>query len=174
MVVGSFASAVYGEPRFTQDIDIVVDLELAQIGPLCAAFPASEFYVSRPAAEEAVRRRKQFKVIHPASGNKIDFMIARRDSWGREQIERRQRREFLPGVSAWAASPEDVILAKMIYSREGQSPKHPRDIAGMLRISESEIDQSYISAWAERLGLTNIWESILSGLRDQTNPDSSH
>src|SRR5262249_55978040 len=148
MVVGSFASTVYGEPRLTLDIDIV-DLELSQVGPLCSAFPASEFYVSVPAAEDAVRRRKQFKLIHPSSGNKIDFMTARLDPWGRQQLQRRRKREFLLGVSAWAASPEDVILARMIYYREGQSPKHTRDIAGMLRISASEIDQTYISEWSD-------------------------
>jgi hypothetical protein len=173
MVVGSFASTVYGEPRLTLDIDIVVDLELSQVGALCAAFPSSEFYVSLPAAEDAVRRRKQFNLIHPASGNKIDFMIARLDQWGRQQLQRRRKREFLPGVSAWAASPEDVIVAKMIYYREGQSPKHTRDIAGMLRISAAEIDQTYISEWSERLGLSEIWESILRELRDRANSDDS-
>lgn len=161
MIVGSFASAAYGEPRFTQDIDIVVDLRSGQVGPLCDAFPGNEFYCSRPAAEQAVSQRRQFNVIHPASGNKIDFMLAKFDPWGRKQLERRRKRPFLPDLEACVASPEDVILAKMIYYREGRSEKHPRDIAGMLRISGSEIDRDYITEWAGQLGLLDVWKKIL-------------
>ena len=34
-LVGSYASAVYGEPRFTHDIDIVVQLTLQDANQLC-------------------------------------------------------------------------------------------------------------------------------------------
>ncbi len=40
MVVGSFASYAYGEPRFTQGIDIVLDLHFGTVPAFCAAFPA--------------------------------------------------------------------------------------------------------------------------------------
>src|SRR5262249_62341679 len=73
MVVGSFASAAFGEARFTNDIDIVARLDEARAVKLCAAFPKDEFYLSDRAALEAVRTRRQFNVIHPASGNKVDW-----------------------------------------------------------------------------------------------------
>lgn len=172
MIVGSFASISYGEPRSTLDIDIVIDASDAAVRALCSEFPPGEYYVSLPAALDAVRRRSQFKVIHPVSGNKIDFMIARNDAWGREQISRRRPREFLPDCVAWAASPEEIILSKMNYYREGQSDKHLRDITGMLKVSGDEIDQKYISDWAERLGLTEIWHAILTRL-GQISPSES-
>ncbi len=49
-VTGSIASIYYGEPRLTNDIDIVVDLPEHSIPELCAAFPAAEFYLSDEAA----------------------------------------------------------------------------------------------------------------------------
>ncbi len=73
LLVGSLASGVYGEPRLTADVDVVVELNLPQAAKLCAAFPAPEYYVSETAARQAVARGGQFNVIHPASGNKIDF-----------------------------------------------------------------------------------------------------
>jgi hypothetical protein len=170
MVVGSFASAAFGEARFTNDIDIVADLDEARALKLCAAFPKDEFYVSDRAALEAVRTRRQFNVIHPASGNKVDFMVARMDPWGRKQLARRQRRNILPDCRAYTASPEDIILAKMIFYREGQSEKHTRDITGMLKISGGQIDQGYISDWSQRLGLEVIWQAILTRM---TATDSS-
>jgi hypothetical protein len=65
LLVGSLASSVYGEPRLTADVDVVVELNLPQAAKLCAAFPAPEYYVSETAARQAVARGGQFNVIHP-------------------------------------------------------------------------------------------------------------
>ena len=56
MLVGSLASGAYGEPRMTQDIDVVVDAKEEQVGALCDAFGSKAFHVSRPAPLEAARR----------------------------------------------------------------------------------------------------------------------
>lgn len=161
MVVGSYASGVYGEPRLTQDIDIVVNLRAEQVGLLVGAFPSDEFYVSPDAAREAVRNGGQFNVIHPDSGYKIDFMIARRDAWGIEQLARRQRQPLLSDREGFAARPEDIILSKLLYFEEGGSEKHLRDIAGMLRVSGPAVDRDYVEKWAGQLGVTHVWHIVL-------------
>ena len=165
MLAGSLASGVYGEPRSTLDIDIVIDLKPNQVARLCDAFPASEYYVSEPAACEAVARGGQFNVIHPSSGTKIDFMIARRDAWGRSQLSRRRREQILPGRPGYTAAPEDVIIAKLWYYQDGGSEKHLRDIAAMLRMSGDEIDKAYIEHWVGELGFTQEWQTVLDRLR---------
>src|SRR5579872_782259 len=173
MIVGSIASASFGEPRFTNDVDIVVDLTEGSALKLCKAFPSDAFYVSVPAAQEAVRNRRQFNVIHPSSGNKVDFMIARPDPWGRLQLARRRQRHILPDCLAYASSPEDIILSKMLFYREGNSEKHTRDITGMLKISGDEIDRAYIGEWSERLDLDAIWKSILTRLAQSDSRGSN-
>jgi hypothetical protein len=152
LLVGSLASGVYGEPRFTQDIDVVVELRPIQVARLCEAFPAPEYYVSEAAAREAVACGGQFNVIHPTSGLKIDFMVARGDPWGQSQIGRRRREQILPGRLGYTAAPEDVIIAKLWYYQEGGSEKHLRDIASMFRISGDQIDKQYIAHWVDQLG----------------------
>ncbi|MGQ0633154.1 MAG: hypothetical protein ACT4QC_00975 [Planctomycetaceae bacterium] len=164
LIVGSLASGAYGEPRYTADIDIVVDLEAEKIEPLCDAFPTPEFYVSRDAALDAVRRRRQFNVIHTVSANKIDFMISRRDAWSQQQLARRRREQVFEGIEGFTASPEDIIISKMNYYREGGSEKHTRDITGMLKVSGDRIDREYIADWAGQLELTEIWTTILARL----------
>src|ERR1700709_38422 len=67
MVVGSYASGSYGEPRFTQDIDIVLELAGGQVDALCDSFPPPDFYVSKDAAHSAVKHRSMFNVIHADS-----------------------------------------------------------------------------------------------------------
>ncbi len=52
-VTGSTATIAYGEPRFTNDIDVVVELPIARVDDFIAAFPAPDFDVSRTAVESA-------------------------------------------------------------------------------------------------------------------------
>ena len=66
MISGSVAAMLFGEPRMTHDIDVVVFLDEAGIARLPEAFAAPEFYL--PPAEvmrvEAARdRRGHFNVI---------------------------------------------------------------------------------------------------------------
>jgi hypothetical protein len=168
LLVGSFASGMYGEPRLTQDIDVVIALPAGQTAALCAAFPANEFYVSLAAAEQAVRSRGQFNVIHPASGNKVDFMISRDDPWGRSQLARRREVPVFPDRPGYVAAPEDVILGKLLYYAEGGSEKHLRDITGILRVSGELVDRAYVAHWARHLHVEEIWRAILERLGEFT------
>lgn len=162
-IVGSFASSVWGEPRFTQDIDIVVALNLEHAESICQAFPAPKFYVSEAVARDAVERHGQFNVIHPSSGNKIDFMIAGDGSWSASQLQRARLLPVFPGVEVRFAAPEDVILGKLIYFyyRESGSDKHLRDIAGILKISGEIIDRQYVERFARELGVSEHWQAVL-------------
>jgi hypothetical protein len=164
MVVGSLASGAYGEPRMTQDIDVVLDLRDQQVVALCQAFASDEFYVSEQAAREAVRRGGQFNIIHSVSGNKIDLLAVPPGEWGRTELARRRRMKILPDLEGYCARPEDVILGKMRYYRDGGSEKHLRDITGILKVSGNEVDRQYVSLWAERMGLTDIWQAVLRRL----------
>jgi len=160
-VTGSTATIFYGEPRFTNDIDIVVDLPPGRVAELCAAFPAGEYYVSEEAARRAVARRGQFNVIHPASGLKLDLMIPAESSFNQSRFARVRRLHPAPDYDAVFASVEDVILKKMEYYQEGGSEKHLRDIAGVLKISGGAVDRGYIEEWAQRLGLEEVWSKIV-------------
>lgn len=161
MIGGSQASIYYGEPRFTQDIDIVADVRAEHLSSLRGRFPAGEFYLSEDAAREAIETRGQFNVIHPASGIKIDVFVNKDTEYDRLRLERRQRLPLVPGRNAYFARPEDVIIYKLRYFHEGGSEIHIRDILGILRVSGAEIDLPYIGTWVARLGIRGLWESVL-------------
>ncbi len=161
LVTGSTATIAYGEPRFTNDIDIVVDLPPDQVADFCAGFPTPNFYYSLPAITEAVQQRHQFNVLHPASGLKIDFIVLTESEFDKSRRQRARLLKVLPDRTVAFASPEDVIIKKMLYFQEGGSDKHLRDIAGVLRIQGEAIDRGYIDTWAAKLGLTNIWQELL-------------
>lgn len=161
MIVGSHASIYYGEPRFTQDVDVVVELTREGLSALLERFPSSEFYVSEEAARTALARRGQFNIIHGASGVKIDVFLGKETEYDRLRFARRQRLPLVPGRDAAFARPEDVILYKLLYFREGGSDRHLRDIAGILAVSGAEIDREYVTTWSRRLNVADLWEDAL-------------
>lgn len=161
MIGGSQAAVYYGEPRFTQDIDIVTELTAAQLRDVLARFPPDEFYVSEDAAREAIETRGQFNIVHPGSGLKIDVFVNKDTAYDRLRLDRRERLPLVPGWDAYFATPEDLILYKLLYFREGRSEIHIRDIVGILRVSGSAVDTRYITEWAGRLSVTALWESVL-------------
>ena len=164
MVTGSVATIFFGEPRFTNDIDIVVDLGPDRIDEFCQAFPAPDFYLSEEAVREAVQQQAQFNIIHPSSGLKIDVIIPQDTPFNRSRFARAKRFKPAEDYDASFASVEDVIIKKMEYFRQGGSEKHLRDISGVLKISSSTVDRDYIADWAFKLDLDSIWKAILDRL----------
>lgn len=164
LVTGSVASMAYGEPRLTNDIDIIADVHSNHVEGLLAAFPAPEYYIDAEMIREAIRRTGQFNIIHPASGFKVDMMIREETPFNRSRFSRKRRLRPSKEYEADFASPEDVILKKMEYYKEGGSEKHLRDITGILKIGGEKIDRQYISSWAERMRVDEVWEAILRRL----------
>ncbi len=166
LVTGSMATIYYGEPRFTNDIDIVLALPPGKVAEFCKAFPAPDFYVSEEAVRQAVAEGHSFNIIHPESGLKVDMIIPRNTSFDQSRFMRRKRVKPLSGddTEISFASIEDVIIKKMDFYREGGSEKHLRDIAGVLKISGTQVDRAYISEWAAKLGLESIWQAIVGRL----------
>ena len=164
LVTGSVASMAYGEPRLTNDIDIVAAIQPDHIESLLSSFPESEYYLSREMIEKAIQTSGQFNIIHPASGLKIDFIIRRNTPHDESRFARRKRLRPAKAYEAYFAAAEDVILKKMEFYKAGESEKHLRDITGILKISGSDVDREYISTWADRLGVTDVWAAIIQRL----------
>jgi hypothetical protein len=163
-VTGSMATIAYGEARFTNDIDVVVELSPSQVDGIVAAFPAPDFYISRSAVESAVSSRRQFNIIGVTSGLKVDVIVATTSDFDRQRLDRTRRLPTFPDRTVSFASPEDVIIKKLQYFCDGGSEKHLRDIAGVIRVQGDRIDRDRIVEWARRLGLSEAWERALARL----------
>ncbi|MBU1902376.1 MAG: hypothetical protein KJ573_02160 [Proteobacteria bacterium] len=160
LVTGSVASMAYGEPRLTNDIDVVAGIENRHIRNLIKAFPPDEFYISEDMIRDAIRYQNQFNIIHPASGLKVDVIIKQNTEFDSSRFTRTKRICPAESYQANFAAPEDVIIKKMEYYKEGGSEKHLRDICGILKISGELVDRDYISEWSHRLDLTEIWDAV--------------
>lgn len=161
LITGSQATIVYGEPRFTNDIDVVALLTRANLRGFVESFSDENFYLSEAAAKEAIDRSATFNIIHPSSGLKIDVIIPGRSPYETGRFQRARSIEVSPGFAVKFAAPEDVIIKKLEFYQIGGSDKHIRDIAGVLRISGDNVNRAFIEKLAAHFGLTDIWKIAL-------------
>lgn len=159
MITGSVASMAYGEPRLTLDMDVVVNLSAQKAEELCGKFGA-DFYKDLDSILAAIRQKGQFNIIHMPSGSKIDFYLLNDDRLSQQIFKNRRQESFREDKQASFSRPEDVIINKLIFYKEGQSEKHLRDIQGMLQISGDQMDLSYIDQETKALDLYSIWEKL--------------
>ena len=161
MVTGSVAAMVYGEPRLTHDIDLVVVLPDRSIDALIDAFPGEEFYCAPREVilvEAHRRQRGHFNLIHHESGFKADVYLAGADAFHRWGLSHRREVPFA-GTTLHLAPPEYVIIRKLEYYREGGSEKHVSDIRGILR-HRADLDLATIEDEVERRGLRSEWDVV--------------
>ena len=163
-LVGSFASGAYGEPRFTHDIDIILELHRRRHTAFLSRFPGSGFLPQRSGRSRSRPPHKPIQRHSPGIGEQDRLYPQPPRRVGPQPTRRRQPIPIFSDRRGYVASPEDVILGKMVYYREGGSEKHLRDITGILRISGNLVDRDYVANFSKQLGLTEIWEAVLARL----------
>ena len=162
---GSLASSMLGEPRSTVDIDIAIVLRSADV-PVLVAGLGSEFYVDEGAVLDAVERRTSFNAFHQPTVLKVDFFVLGDAPFDRAQLEGRRRSPALEGSGrcVFVSSPEDLILRKLDWYRQGAgvSDRQWRDVLGVLKVQAERLDLAHLRHWAAVLDLAELLERALS------------
>ena len=158
MLTGSFASARYGTPRSTQDIDLVIEATASQLRDLVTYLAGHSYYADLDAALEAHRRGSLFNVIDLNSGWKIDLILRKSRPFSREEFGRR-RLINVEGLSLYVASAEDVIISKLEWAKLGGSQRQIEDAAAIMRVQGETLDNSYLKKWTAELELQPQWNA---------------
>lgn len=156
MVVGSFASNLYGTGRGTQDIDLVISASPAQVPTLLNLLPKTDYYFDLDTAVEAARRKSMFNVLDMARGWKIDFIFLKDIPYHQRAFSRRTAAKIAL-VPLFAATAEDVIISKLEWAHMGASLRQIEDVVGVLKVQQNLLDRSYIEKWVAELGLGTEW-----------------
>jgi hypothetical protein len=161
MITGAAASIIYGEPRLTNDLDLVLDLKKSEIPGFAQAFPLEEFYC--PPEEVIILEigrsvRGHFNLIHHETGFRADVYLAGKDPLHHWALANRKSVQ-MEDQTFWVAPVEYVILRKLEYYQEGQSEKHLRDIAGMLEVSDAQINAAWLEEQIAARRLQKEWQA---------------
>jgi hypothetical protein len=167
-VGGSIASTAYSLPRATYDIDLAADIQPHHVVPFAAALEA-EYYIDRSAILDAIAHRDReaaFNITHHATGINIDIFVTADRPFDRSRYQRAQD-HTLPGTTELVklASPEDVILNKLLWFRQDgiESEKQWRDVASIIRVQDTALDLHYLQTWAATLDLGELLDAALRG-----------
>lgn len=168
IITGGIAVVVWGRPRFTADIDIVVELEEKKIKQLASRLLGidKDVYLDEEAINEALDREGEFNFIHPASGLKIDFWILTNDAFDKERIKRRIIKK-IGGQKLFFSSPEDLILIKLKWFKETHSTRQLEDIESVLKIQKN-LDFKYIKKWAKIHKTREFLKELISKINNET------
>jgi len=156
---GALATNAYGIPRSTLDADIVAEMTVAHATPLAQALE-SAFYVDVESIRDAILHCSSFNVIHLQELFKIDIFIPKPGLFAKSQFLRRTEQVLAvnPERRVFVASPEDSVLAKLDWYRQGGSvsDRQWNDILGVLKVQAPTIDQLYLRQWAAKLGVIDL------------------
>ncbi len=157
-ITGGFAVSVWGRPRATFDIDIVIKLIESEVSKLAKMLRnISKFgYIDEDTAKKAIRTSGEFNFIDPDTGVKADFWISKDDEMMKEEYRRINKKE-INGQEVYFISPEDLILSKLRWYKISSSSRHLEDIESILKISGDILDKDYLLKQSRKQG---TWDEL--------------
>lgn len=163
MLTGSLASITYGVSRSTKDADIVLKTPDFDFGKLRTA-PGPLFRIDPPMSFETVTVTTRY-VIHTLEGGPftIELFFLSDDAHDPERFSRRRPGRFA-GEPAWLPTPEDVIITKLRWSKQGKRSKDVDDVRNVIAVQGDALDWPYIRRWSDEHGTRELLEQIRRSL----------
>ncbi len=165
-VTGSVASIVYGDPRMTHDIDLVLSLKNEDVDLIMKIFPPDKFYCP---PEEVIRTeinrsaRGHFNIIHHESGFKADIYLSGKEEFQHWAMQNSRQIDFAGGKIN-IAPPEYVIVKKLEFYIEGNEEKHLTDIKSMINNSGELIDNNLLTKLIKQKALESVWNTKIKNV----------
>lgn len=160
LVTGGVAIVVWGRPRYTADIDIIIELKREMVKAFVAVLE-KEGYVDEDVVHEALKYQSEFNFIDHETSMKVDFWILKDSEFDRSRLKRARMRKIF-GQKVSFSSPEDLILKKMLWFKESKSNRHLEDIHSVMVIEKNNLDFTYLKKWAKKQQSLDLLEEMIS------------
>jgi hypothetical protein len=167
MLSGSVSSSLHGQPRATNDADIVIAPAEEQLIAFLKSL-GDDYYVNPDAARDAFKSHSVFNVIDIQNSWKADLIIRKNRPFSREEFRRRQKANIMD-LDAWVVSPEDVILSKLEWAKNSKSSQQLQDALGVATVQYDHLDRDYLHKWAKELQVESSLEELLKQAKEQLN-----
>jgi len=161
-ITGGFAVSVWGRVRSTLDIDIIVEMSDKNVKPLVSEVRSliENIHADEDAVRDALLHKSEFNFIDPDSGMKVDFFVQADNPYNKLKMKRRILRDTY-GDKVYFVSPEDLIVSKLLWSKDSGSWKQREDIKTVLERQKGKLDLKYVKNWAEKQGTAEVFGDLL-------------
>jgi hypothetical protein len=155
---GGLAVTAHGEPRFTQDMDVLLSPDNFSVSLFTRRLHETHYHVDEISVRNALTGGF-FNVIHLYYHVKTDFYVPHEPEL-RAMIAERLYLPFDEMRRAAYVTPTSVVTAKLRAYENSQSTRHLDDIASIIRVQGSKLDQERLEIAAARLGLLGVWRAL--------------
>lgn len=165
-VTGSLASSLHGDPRATNDADIVAVLAPVHFKRLKAEL-GDRFYLDEEDFLHAVKESRSFNLVDEVELGKVDVFCVQPEGYQAEALSRTVSMELErdePFSEVKVASASDVLLSKLRWYRLGGevSDRQWRDVVGVARAQTGRLDLEYLRRWSKDQGTLDLLERVLA------------
>ncbi|MBX7220250.1 MAG: hypothetical protein K1Y36_09925 [Blastocatellia bacterium] len=173
-VGGSLASSLFGEPRATNDADVVLDLKSETVEVFVAEIQ-NEYVIFADSLKKAIERETCLNALHSETVFKIDLFPLKSRPYDQQAQHRMtvvpiEHEGTVLAVSFVTA--EDMVIAKLEWYRKGNevSERQWRDILGLLKTEAVFLDYDYLERWTTELHLHDLYERALTEIQAGADP----
>lgn len=159
-VTGGLAAIVYGHPRMTLDVDLVLQLGRTSSSTFESLWPSDEFYCPPASVIDEERARAEhghFNVIHHDTAMRADIYLAGINPFQTWALTHAVERE-IQGERVRFAPIDYVIVYKLRFAQQGASDRHLHDIARMIEVNEEIVGGPDLDRWIDTYGVRRLWE----------------
>jgi len=155
MITGSIAMSYYSIPRMTRDIDIVIEID--NVDKFYNLFK-KDYYIDIEMIENSINHQSMFNIIHLTEIIKIDFIIRKDSDYRKKEFDR--KKQFKLGDDyIYIVSIEDLIISKLIWSKDSHSGIQLDDVKNLLK---EKFDLKYIKEWSVKLDIDKLLQGVIN------------
>jgi len=157
-LTGGITAVVYGEPRMTQDVDVVLDRErvLAVRAEFLASLSAADFHLSEETALRAIESSGMFQILDVEQVIKLDLYIR---CLIPGELDRSVPMEIFPGILLPTAARSDAALSKLVWIQHG-SHRSRRDLRAILAGAAPD-EIATVRTTSGAMGLSGLLDEVL-------------
>ena len=158
-LTGGITSVAYGEPRMTQDLDLVLDRDrvLAVHDEFLSALSHAGFHFSEQTARQAIEAGQMFQLLDMDQVIKLDLYIR---CLIPGELDRSVRTELFPGVALPIVARTDAALSKLIWIQHG-SHRSRRDLRRVLAGATAD-ELTTVRRTAGEMNLGDLLDEVLA------------
>ena len=140
MVIGGQAVLLYGEPRFTRDIDITLGIDIDELLKIKQVIQTLSLRPLIENVDEFVSETRALPVLDESTGLRVDFVFSF-IAFERQAIDRAAKIK-VGNYHVKYVSVEDLIIYKLVAGR----PIDIEDVKNVVRKNPA-FDKKYVTRW---------------------------